>query len=217
MARLRNPRQERFARLVAVGAEPAVAYQQAGYTAKGRARVTALSQRPAVAARIAELGRAWDAEGDDGESERPWECRPGRDWVIARLVETAERALQAVPVTDRKGQPTGEFSYQGSVALRALELLGRELGMFSDRKEPPEGGVAALSDEDLERRAVRLARALGLGRMDDGRRRDPVAEAPAPTPDGPARTRVDPAETGAGDGQGRSTPVVTRPFGVTRT
>ena len=82
---------------------------------------------------------------------------------MARLVETAERALQAVPVTDRKGEPTGEFTYQGSVALRALELLGRELGMFSDRKDTGEGGVEALSDGDLEKRAVKLSQALGFG------------------------------------------------------
>lgn len=172
MARLRNPRQERFARLVAVGAEPAVAYQQAGYRAGGAARVSALSERPAVAARVVELGRAWDPDGDAEEPDASRERRPGRDWVVARLVETAERALQAVPVTDRKGAPTGEFTYQGAVALKALELLGRELGMFSDRKERSMGAsgaeVETLSDEDLERRAVRLAQTLGLGRMGDG-------------------------------------------------
>ena len=164
MARLRNPRQERFARLVAAGADVAAAYREAGYQAGGaEKRALVLAARPAVAARINTLTDAWDS---DPESDaRKDTSGPGRAWVIARLVETAERALQAVPVTDRKGEPTGEFTYQGSVALRALELLGRELGMFSDRKEPPEGGVEALSDEDLERRAVRLAQALGVGCM----------------------------------------------------
>lgn len=166
MERLRNPRQERFARLVAAGADIAAAYREAGYRARGsERRAKALAARPALTARIEALCRAWD--GDPGTTVEAGASKegPGRSWVVARLVETAERALQAVPVTDRKGEPTGEFTYQGSVALRALELLGRELGMFSDRKEPPEGGVEALSDEDLERRAVRLAQALGVGRM----------------------------------------------------
>ncbi len=166
MARLRNPRQERFARLVAAGAELAAAYREAGYrpdlTGK---RAAALAARTMVAARIEALQCAWDLDPGVTADADSASGGPGRAWVVARLVETAERALQAVPVTDRKGEPTGEFTYQGSVALRALELLGRELGMFSDRKEPPEGGVEGLSDEDLERRAVRLAQALGVGRM----------------------------------------------------
>jgi hypothetical protein len=29
----------------------------------------------------------------------------------------------------------GEYSYNGSVANKALELLGKQLGMFIDRKE----------------------------------------------------------------------------------
>ena len=33
----------------------------------------------------------------------------------------------------RAGQPTGVFTYQGQVANRALELLGKHLGMWSDK------------------------------------------------------------------------------------
>lgn len=43
--------------------------------------------------------------------------------------------MQAAPVTDRDGMPTGEYRYDGSVANRALELLGKELGMFIDRSK----------------------------------------------------------------------------------
>jgi hypothetical protein len=38
-------------------------------------------------------------------------------------------------VRDRDGNATGEYSYSGSVANRALELLGKELGMFVDRNQ----------------------------------------------------------------------------------
>jgi hypothetical protein len=55
-------------------------------------------------------------------------------WVMARLVENAERALQRVPVTNEDGTVV-EYRYEGNVANRALELLGKELGMFIDRKE----------------------------------------------------------------------------------
>ena len=45
----------------------------------------------------------------------------------------------------------GQYVYNGSVANKALELLGKELGMFIDRKEV--GGpneFARMSDEELD-------------------------------------------------------------------
>ena len=56
-----------------------------------------------------------------------------REWVIEKLVEVANRAMQAVQVLDSDGAPTGEWKYDGNVAIRALELLGKECGMFVDR------------------------------------------------------------------------------------
>ena len=52
-----------------------------------------------------------------------------QDWVIGRLVENVERAMTAEPVRDRKGEPTGEYIYQGNVANKGLELLGKYLGI----------------------------------------------------------------------------------------
>ena len=55
--------------------------------------------------------------------------------------------------------PTGEYRYEGSVANRALELLGKEQGMFVDRKEIGKpGAFDALDDEELER-AIELLHA----------------------------------------------------------
>jgi phage terminase small subunit len=75
--------------------------------------------------------------------------------VIEKLVANVERAMQAEPVrrkTDEgKEQVPGEYTYNGSVANKALELLGKELGMFIDRKEiggPNE--FDRMSDEELE-------------------------------------------------------------------
>jgi hypothetical protein len=58
-----------------------------------------------------------------------------QEWVLTRLMENAECALQHIPVLDRHGKPTGEYRYDGSVANRALELLGKQQGMFIDRHE----------------------------------------------------------------------------------
>ena len=58
-----------------------------------------------------------------------------QEWLLTRLMENAERALQHVAVLDKERKPTGEYRYDGSVANRALELLGKQQGMFIDRHE----------------------------------------------------------------------------------
>lgn len=76
-------------------------------------------------------------------------------WVLARLKENAERALQAVSIKDENGETIGEYKYEGSVANRALELLGKECGMFIDRKEVKRvGEFDRLADDELERIAA---------------------------------------------------------------
>ena len=90
-----------------------------------------------------------------------------QEWVIDRLREIVERSMASVPVVDTKGKETGVYSFQGTVANRALELLGKHIGMFVDRKEftvnhtiKPE-----LSLEELEDRIQRLD-ALEAGVVD---------------------------------------------------
>ncbi len=56
-------------------------------------------------------------------------------WVVERLVANATRAMQAVPVVDRDGNPTGRYTYQGSVANRALELLGKHVGLWREKSD----------------------------------------------------------------------------------
>ena len=66
-------------------------------------------------------------------------------------MENAERALQHVAVLDKERKPTGEYRYDGSVANRALELLGKQQGMFIDRHEVGQPNeFANWTDEELE-------------------------------------------------------------------
>jgi hypothetical protein len=67
---------------------------------------------------------------------------------MERLRENAQRALQAVQATDEDGNPIGEFRYEGAVANRALELLGKEIGMFIDRKHITRSSSFAEMDFD---------------------------------------------------------------------
>ena len=73
-----------------------------------------------------------------------------QEWVLTRLMENTERALQHIPVLDRDGKPTGEYRYDGNVANRALELLGKQQGMFIDRHEVGQPNqFANWTDEEL--------------------------------------------------------------------
>lgn len=52
------------------------------------------------------------------------------DYVILRLVECVERCMQAEPVLDDEGNPTGEYKFDSAGATKALGLLAKHLGMF---------------------------------------------------------------------------------------
>ena len=129
MGPLRNARYEHFAQLLAGGASASKAYVSAGYSERGAAQSAARLLRSAkVRSRVEELKQA--------VTERAVEkAAVDRAWVLEHLRQNVDRSMQAVPVTDREGNETGEYTYQGSVANRALELVGKELGMFHERVE----------------------------------------------------------------------------------
>jgi phage terminase small subunit len=56
-------------------------------------------------------------------------------WVLKRLVELNERCMQGTPVYDREGNETGEWKFEANAANRSLELIGKHLGMFTDKLE----------------------------------------------------------------------------------
>ena len=59
----------------------------------------------------------------------------GPDWVLESLIRTAERCMQIEAVFDTKGRPIGQFKFQLTQALRALELAGKSMALFTDRIE----------------------------------------------------------------------------------
>lgn len=59
-----------------------------------------------------------------------------QEYVINRLKAIVERCMQAEPVMDADGNPTGEYKFDATPAIRALDLLGRHLGLW----EAPEKG-----------------------------------------------------------------------------
>jgi phage terminase small subunit len=129
MSVLSNPRHELFVKNLVGGASLSEAFVCAGYSKAGAAGAARrLLQNVAVKTRLDDLQR----EVEQSTLER---VSLSREWVLEGLKTVAKRCMQAEAVRDNKGKETGEFTFQAAGANRALELLGKELGMFVDRTD----------------------------------------------------------------------------------
>lgn len=148
MPQLENVRHEKFARLVAAGDHASVAYVGAGYSAKNpetaKAAASRLLSDVNVSARVAEIRAELEQAAQKAATVT-------KEWIVEKLRENALRALEID---------------QGNVANRALELLGKEIGMFVERRETKvtderrnESDILA----DLEREGIRVAVRAGRG------------------------------------------------------
>ena len=133
-------KQEAFAKLVAGGAVLSDAYREC-YSADTMKDSTVwseacrLAQNPKVSARIKDIQA--DMEADRRTIERRRE-----EWVLRRLSEEADQADNA------------------SSRIRALELVGKTVGMFTDRIEQAETSERSASEIEKELKA-RLDRLIG--------------------------------------------------------
>jgi phage terminase small subunit len=112
MPPLDNARHEKFAQGLAQGKSASEAYRQAGYEAKGtnsESLASRLSRNIKVASRVAELKERAAAS-----------VSLTKEWVLERLIANVEM---------------GQAGQDLAPANKALELLGKELGMFIDRSE----------------------------------------------------------------------------------
>lgn len=165
MAALRNSRHERFAQELANGRSAVQAYEMAGFKADRR-NAAKLHAQDDILRRVGELldkREKMDATATERAVEK---LAITKEWVIERLVENVSRAMQEVEVKKPDGTGTGEYKYEGSVANKALELLGKEIGMFIERKEV--GKPGAFDDMTLDQkreRAIALTKQLGLSRF----------------------------------------------------
>lgn len=167
MPALRNSKHENFAQLVASGENSSQAYLKAGYNSSGSALGVSACQlrgRPDVSARIEELQERKIVREVQATQKAIERTALTKEFVINSLILNVRKALQLEHVLDKNGEPT--FRYEGSVANRALELLGREMGMFIDRKEVGAPGEFAELDADGLRQAI--ADRITMVRQGDG-------------------------------------------------
>jgi len=103
------------------GAEAA---RQAGYSAKtARTKASQLLTRVDVQEYLAKFLQK--------QEER---TEINADWVLSKLKTIAERCMQEEEVMSKDG-PTGEFKFDSAGANKALELIGRNKKMFTDKIE----------------------------------------------------------------------------------
>jgi phage terminase small subunit len=132
------------------------AYRRA-YDAKGMNAATinreahALLEHPKIAPRLSEI-RTKAAE----------QVALSKAWVLDRLMRHAQVCLGEVPIKLKMRQPRTSDVLEiethmpdAAGANRALELLGKELSMFVDRKEV--GGPGAFENLDDEELAATIA------------------------------------------------------------
>jgi hypothetical protein len=147
---LKNAKHEHFARLVSNGETPARAYALAGYSEKGaRQSAHALLTKPDVSDRVSYLRSKKEEKHEAAVAAVIAEAAVDKAWVLSQLVENVKMGKAAEPVLDNEGAPVGEYKQNLAAANKALELIGKELGMFVDRKEIRTGPLDGLGHEEL--------------------------------------------------------------------
>jgi hypothetical protein len=128
MPQLTNGKHERFAQAMARGVNQTNAAKEAGYP-EGAAHVRAseIMKRPEVKARIAEL----KAKAETLAVKR---VALSREEVLQQLLDVATKAMSTNNLT---------------AANRAWELIGKELGMFVDRKMDVKSPLDALNAQQI--------------------------------------------------------------------
>jgi phage terminase small subunit len=165
MPALPNPKYEIVAQELAKGSQIVDAYATAGFR-RSPPSATKFAQRPQIRERVQEIQRSRIKTEFDASENAAKALNIDKKWVLERLKFNAERCLRGQPVMDENGHHipgrfTGKPDAHG--ANQALRLIGMELGMFIERHEiGGPGDFSRLTDEDLAKRVLEDATALGL-------------------------------------------------------
>lgn len=173
MPALKNARQEAFCRFYTNGETPPRAYALAGFSEKTASEGSSrLLKNPDVSRRVEELLAEKEKAHAQVVQKAMENAGVDKEWVMKNLKEVAERSMQHAPVIDREGKqviietPDGEiagaFTFDAKAAVAALVPLGKELGMFVDRKEIRHGKLEDMPDEALDDLIRELAKEAGI-------------------------------------------------------
>ena len=139
-------KEERFCQEYTVDYNQTAAATRAGYAEKSAAKTGCkLMKRPEIRAYIHQL-----------QEEQKERLMLTSDRVLIELMNVYQKCVQAVPVETWSYElhemvKTGEYQFDSKGATKALEMVGKHLGMF-DRKEQTtdEGPVFISGEEELK-------------------------------------------------------------------
>jgi hypothetical protein len=173
---LKNAKHEAFVQLlVTTACTDEDAWLGAGYQKGTGNRQTAqrVKNHKHVKARLQHLTAIRTALHVEAIKEAVASVGVDKKWVMEKLVRAVDMGLAATPVTDREGNPIGEYKHNIQGATSALKLIGQELGMFVERKEVThiDALLDGLTHEDLHelRDAIRQQQGFaGVGQVAAG-------------------------------------------------
>lgn len=159
---LKNARYERYAQELAKGIPAEHAYVTAGFRPSRQAAST-LRNKIDISNRVTELLAQREALHGQSSAKAIEKAALSKEWVITNLMENALMCMgkKATHIDHETGAETFDLNPQG--ANKALELLGKEIGMFIDRHEVGEPGeFTRLSNEELDQVLLEAGKKVGL-------------------------------------------------------
>lgn len=135
MPELKNKKHERLCLEYVIDYNATQAGIRSGYSQKTAHSIACeLLKKPELRERVREL-----------QAEQRERLVLSSDYVAIKLVECVQKSMQASPVIafnplTNKYEQNGEYQYDSKGATKALELLGKHLGMFTEKVEL-RGGV----------------------------------------------------------------------------
>lgn len=147
-----DPQQEKYAQLRAQGLDPKECIAQASLSIKNHTLYE--TKNPLITSRIAAIQDAAVVEVID-------KIKVDKEWVISELLRQYAANGLIVQAFDKMGNETNA-PQKANEAIKCLELLGKEIGMFVERKEVRIGALDGLSDQELTRIAQELSAAIGF-------------------------------------------------------
>jgi phage terminase small subunit len=164
MPALKKVKYEVFAQEIAKGRSALDAYAIAGYRPSPSAAGN-LRKKTEIMLRVSELMSEREQIHAQSTAEAIQSAALTKTWVITHLMENALTCLGKMPVkvSLEGGGVLETYERNPPAANKALELLGREIGMFIERVEVGDPGeFARMTDDELTAQLIETAEKLEI-------------------------------------------------------
>jgi hypothetical protein len=169
MAALAINKRELFAQALADNMNQEQAYIAAGFNSTKNAKTNAshlLKKDKSIKKRVAEIRNeksTMQVRAGTLPTVKAFESlRVGKDTICEHLWDIAMQAKAAVPVLNPAGDPIGIYNANWNSSIKALELLGKEMGMFLPKDELPANEYANKSTKDIVQELVDKCAKMGI-------------------------------------------------------